>query len=376
MSNNNSYKILQVIYNLHPGGAERFVIDLSNELSKQNEVILLTLLNDTKDVNSFYKDELASNIKYYNLGANKLRLISAIKLMCRIYHFIKKQKPDIVHCHLPMVKILSLLSIIFYRKPLYVETIHSRADKIFNSKIWFIIFKCLYYLKLINPITISIENEKSFQNVFKQKSRAMIFNGRQKPENHNNDIVKDEIAKYKIDNSTLVLTHIANFRLVKNQILLINAFNRIVKEGVNAILLIIGNGFDKGEGRKLQEQSCDSIYFLGTKRYVADYLNNSNAFVLSSIYEGMPITLIEALACGCIPISTPVSGSIDVIEDNINGFLSADFTEDSFVEMFKRFVVNYKMIDKNTLIKFYNDRFSIEKCAEQYLKVYKLNRVY
>ena len=57
------------------------------------------------------------------------------------------------------------------------------------------------------------------------------------------------------------------------------------------------------------------IFFLGLKKNVGDYLNNSHAFILSSLNEAMPISLIEALACRCIPLSTPVSGSVDIIQN-------------------------------------------------------------
>jgi glycosyltransferase involved in cell wall biosynthesis len=357
---------------LSSGGAERFIVDLSNELSKQNEVTLLTLKDDMMGENSFFKSELSPKVNYYNLGFGKLNITLLIKLIHNIYNFVKAQNPDIVHLHLTRVTLLSLFLAIFYRKPLYVETIHNKADKITQNKLEFVLLKIAYRLKLIRPVTISVENEKSFMHVFKQKPAAMIFNGRNKPLNSNkNDIAKEEINKYKNNDNTLVLTHIARFHPSKNQSLLIAAFNRMVKEEkLNAILLIIGNGFETEEGRKLQDTACCSVHFLGKKLYIADYLDNSDAFILSSLYEGMPISLIEALACGCIPLSTPVSGSIDIIEDGINGFLSTDFTEDAFVDMLKRFAKNYKTIDNEILIKLCKNKLSIEKCAECYQQLY------
>ena len=64
-------RILQVVYHLASGGAERFVVDLSNELSKENEVYLVTINDDTKLNYSHYKSELSSNVKYRCLRCKK-----------------------------------------------------------------------------------------------------------------------------------------------------------------------------------------------------------------------------------------------------------------------------------------------------------------
>ena len=62
-------KILQVVFSLAFGGAERFVVDLSNELSKDNDVTLLALKAETcLPFFSFYKFALSPNVKYVNLG--------------------------------------------------------------------------------------------------------------------------------------------------------------------------------------------------------------------------------------------------------------------------------------------------------------------
>jgi glycosyltransferase involved in cell wall biosynthesis len=91
-------KILQITFSLAPGGAERFVVDLSNELSKNNDVTLLTLKDDKVDVENrnFYKFDLSPRVKYMNLGLgdgfHPLYLI-------QIYKVIKDFNPDVVHFH-------------------------------------------------------------------------------------------------------------------------------------------------------------------------------------------------------------------------------------------------------------------------------------
>lgn len=67
-------KILQITFGLNPGGAERFVVDLSNELVKKHEVILLTLMDDQLEPEKaqFYRFDLNKRVQYKNLGIKRV----------------------------------------------------------------------------------------------------------------------------------------------------------------------------------------------------------------------------------------------------------------------------------------------------------------
>ena len=95
-------KILQVVYSLAPGGAERFVVDLTNQLSKSDELMLVTFLKDE----DFFLSLLSKDVNYSCLNQPRGFKINIIFLLEKI---IKKFKPDIIHCH---------LSTIFYLAPL------------------------------------------------------------------------------------------------------------------------------------------------------------------------------------------------------------------------------------------------------------------
>ena len=104
---------------------------------------------------------------------------------------------------------------------------------------------------------------------------------------------------------------------------------------------------------------------------IPDYLNHADAFCLTSLFEGLPITLIEAMACGCIPVCTPVSGVIDIIRDGETGFISRDFTTDAFKETVERFLENGRDAMKQDLKKLFTNRFSMEICAANYADLYR-----
>lgn len=365
-------KIIEIIYSLSSGGAERFVVDLSNEfVARGNEVILCTLLDDKVRDRMFYSSELDRKIEYINLGYEKL----GISCMLNIYKLINKYKPDVVHMHLTNVPILCLFAILFLRRSEYVVTCHNQCEsELYHSKLPFI-KKWLFKLGLYRMIAISDANAESIRQCYGKASNALIYNGRKcTPVSTELNKVKDEIRLFCRSNDTVVFLNIARCASQKNHKRLVRCFNKFIELGYDAILLIIGSDFNTEYGLKLQADACDSIYFLGQKHNVSDYLSLSDVFVLSSDFEGMPITLIEALANVCVPAGTPVSGIVDFVEDGVNGFVSSCFTDESFIELLVRSCEKYKLINKVRLIETYNDKLSISICANKYLSFFDIKR--
>ena len=103
-------KIIQILPSLHTGGGEKFAIDLSNELNKNgNEVIICVLDKLENDLNLLKM--VNSNVKIISL--NKTSSFS-FKTMLNLYSFIKKEKPDVIHTHLRAL-IYSIFVILFIK---------------------------------------------------------------------------------------------------------------------------------------------------------------------------------------------------------------------------------------------------------------------
>lgn len=363
-------RILQIIYSLSSGGAERFVTDLNNELVKIDgcEVNLLILKSDRTEKNIFYKGELSDKVKFESLGIDHIDFT----IFLRLYKYIRNYKPDIVHIHLSPIILFCSFAILCMRSTIFIETLHNEVSKINNSnKLYYYFKKIIYNFKNVRVCAISDKNAAEFKRIYGLSCDALIYNGRKKLESSiKGSLVEKEIDSYKQNSETIVVTHIARCAPQKNQDLLVDSFNKILRDQHNVILLIIGSGFDSDMGKKLKAKAEKGIFFLGEKHNVQDYLLCSDAFCLSSLYEGMPITLIEALAYGCVPLSTPVSGVTDLIRNGENGFVSADFTLHSFVQMLNNFIVHRNEIDRQKLIDLYHEKLSIEACAQSYYKFY------
>lgn len=363
-------KILQLIFSLSSGGAEKFTVDLSNELSKNNEVFFCMIRVDRDKDLSFFKSQLSENVYYINLHRTKG---INLKTFFTIFKLIKKIKPDIIHAHLNTILYLYLPALLFKNRIKFIHTIHSIAPKTIGFKWQKKINNVFYKNKIINVVAISQEIKKSFIDFYGHQYIDLIENGVSNPKKsiQFND-VKEEIFELKQKPSDKVFIHIASYSEAKNQKLLIKVFNKLIEEDKGIILLVIGKHFDSENAKKLKNISKKGIYFLGTRTNISDYLFNSDVFVLSSLWEGLPISLLEALSCGIIPVCTPAGGIPDVIKDESIGYISKNFKEQEFYNSVKKSIDNIEYFDRKVLKKYYTENFSIENCARNYQLIYKI----
>lgn len=362
-------KIVQLVYSLCLGGAEKFVVDLSNQLAEDgHEVTICMLLKaDSDDDRLLYNKQFVSpKVKFKSLGF--LRGFSLDKSY-KVIRYMMSIKPDIIHCHLNVIPYLYGLHLFDNKIKIY-HTLHSIAQKTVQKGLQVRINRSFYKSGIITPVTISKECYDSYKNLYSLSNAIMIQNGRSRmPYSCHVEDVRNEIERMKSsDCSERVFIHVARFNPLKNQDLLVAAFNKLHKHGVKFTLLVIGDGFDCEEAQCLINSACPSIHFLGPKNNVQDYLKYSDAFCLISSYEGLPISLLEALSEGVTPICTNVGGIKDVLTEGVTGYLSESVTVDAFCDAINRFIE--RPLNSQSLIKYYEDNFSMKKCASEYESVF------
>lgn len=360
-------KILQITYSLASGGAERFVVDMCNELVKneENEVYLLVIRDLNIPKNSHYLPELSKDVKCLNIGATKGL---CWKSVTGVYKIINEIKPNIVHAHCDLT--LLYLPSLFYRKTIYIHTLHTLAEKnIVHEKLKS--FQRFLYRKYVQGITISELCQKSFVDFYNLNNSVCIHNGRTEMiKSKEFQKVEKEIEKYKKAKELPVFIHVGRFSPEKNQKRLFEAFLRLKEDDKRFLLIVIGAGFEESEFYELNK--LDEFKILGKKNNVADYLACADYFALSSNWEGLPLAMIEAMSMGCIPISTPAGGVVDVIKDGINGLLCPTFDTDDYHRTIEKVFKKDFFINKDVVINDYKKNYTMEVCANKYFNVYKL----
>lgn len=286
------------------GGVERIASALANKLSATYEVFMLTFYN--------YKDLYHFNGKYYSLN-EKLNSWRVILRPFRIYKFTRKILPDIIISFMDHTNVMAIITqlISIVKIPLVIS-VHCNPKMVYKGQYKYmnILIKTMYRSKRVEKvITVSkeIQNILEYNYHIKKRKIKTLYNGI--------DILKiqemaeKEIKDYKeiFKNKKMVkFINVGRLSEEKGQTYLIKAFSIVHKEIPNSKLFILGEGLLKRELEAIinEYNLKEDVFLLGFQKNPYKYIKNSDFFVLSSIYEGLPTVLLETLACGIPIIST------------------------------------------------------------------------
>lgn len=347
------------------GGIESMITALANEMVKTEDVYVCSIFKASE--NDCQWSKLSSNIKRHHLG--KINKGASLREIYYIYKYIKTNKFDVVYMH-GFIQYY-VLAILLCRKVKFCYTVHTDAN-MENRNTWakrlFGFRKFCFKHQWVIPITISDASRKSFYALY-QLEPALIYNGieRYKPMFQSNLIVE----QHRYTPQTKIFIHAGRISEPKNQVVLCEVFQRLIDEGEDVVLLIAGQIQREDIFDKIQTYFNDRIVYLGVRTDVCELMAHSDAFCLPSIWEGLPVTLLESLSVGCIPICAPVGGIVNVVESGINGFLSVDSTKETYYKAVKSYLglsdEERKIMQQHCYDSF--SKYEISEAAEKYLQL-------
>lgn len=134
---------------------------------------------------------------------------------------------------------------------------------------------------------------------------------------------KSHFKKAICPNDEKVVVHVSNFREIKRVPHVISVFHRILESGIDAKLLLVGDGPDrtKAERRCRELGMCDEVRFLGKQENVEEILSIADLFLIPSGSETFGLAALEAMSCSVPVISSNVGGLPEVNIHNETGYL-------------------------------------------------------
>lgn len=350
-------KIVFTIGTLLTGGAEVFVVNLIKQLNLNKFSPSLIVL-DQKN-NTFLERELERlGIKVYYMNKKPgFRPLTFLK----VYRLLKRLKPNLIHGNIGGI-IYVLPYLLLKRNVRAIHTAHTLARNEFG-KLKRMVLRYFYLRKKIIPVVISDANYEEFLSTYNLDSKyvRLIYNG-------------IDIEKFYVKRSFQIeeikLGHVGRFEEVKNHKTIIQIFNELINQGYKVSLRLVGKGSLLDYYK--EQLNNKKVYFIEETSKVEEELKQIDFFVFPSIYEGMPLSVIEAMASGCIVLCSNVGGLNDLIIDDMNGY---KYNYDDYMEYVRS--VRELINDPSKMIEISNNNinkakeYSLTKMVNNYELLYQ-----
>ena len=333
-------RIMNLIARLNVGGPAVAVTHLTERLGPpdyQSILVCGTIEPGEGDMTYYAKERGIEPIVIPELGRS-LSPIRDIKTLWKVYQLIKKEKPDVVHTHAAKAGFVGRVAAWLAGVPVIVHTFHGHVFRGYfspNKTQFFIILERLTARISDTIITLSdgLRRELAEEYRITRKGRITVLPlgldlGTFTQTGRKAGVFRKEFG---IAADAPLIGIVGRITPIKNHPLFLNAAVLILKQLPNARFVIVGDGEMRAETEALVDQLGlrDAVIFAGWQKDVAHIYSDLDVMVISSINEGTPVTVIEALAGGCPVVATAVGGLPDLLDHGKLGRLVNDQSPES-----------------------------------------------
>lgn len=339
------------------GGTERTAVLVANKLSKIGYDITILSIRGKK---SYYQLEKNITLRFlYEKEIKGLKSVFIIPFLLR--KKLKQEKYDYI------IDVDTIFS--FFSIPASIKTkteviswehFNYYFDIGIKRRKWGRILAAKYAKYII---TLTEEDKIAFSKNLKLNSKIeYIYNSTPYPEEKRSECT----SKFAIS--------IGRLTDQKGFDKLLDIWRKIEERDKDWILYIIGSGEDKEKLLKQKENlNLERVIFVENTKNIKEYYKKASIYLMTSRFEGLPMTLIEAQSFGLPIISYDIkTGPRDVISDNKDGYLIEEDNQEQFVEKFLELANNRDKIEEFSKEAYKNSkRFHLDNIIDRWIKVLK-----
>ncbi len=298
-------KVLHVVESLHTGGMEKIVALIVRSMAKDYDMHVWCLSEEGKLGRALANEGM--NIKVLGL-TSYFNPFNVFRLAGRLH----QEKFDIIHTHGYFASTFVRLAGLLVGMPAMITHTHTIFDNLKRRNVWIDRFLNNFTYK---NIFIAEASKKSFiDHGYKENERQVVlYNGCEDA----GFVERDFTVKNK-----KIIT-VASLYEHKGHTYLFRAFKGVLEAHEDIQLLLVGDGLLEDSLKSEAEELGlgENIVFLGAQDDVNQYLAQAHIFVLPSLREGIPLSVIEAMASGLPVIASDVGGLKEMIQEDENGLL-------------------------------------------------------
>jgi glycosyltransferase involved in cell wall biosynthesis len=361
-------KVVQITHDLNIGGLQRVVLDIAKNLDKDRfEVKVISLRDDGP-----LKQELMdARIPVYSIKRehHKTDYLSFMK----VYKLLKELTPHVIHTHNTEPFVDGGIAGFLARVPAKVHTDHARD---FPDKKRYM-FAEWTMSHIVDRVVAVSEHTKQNLVTFEKMSPRKIDVIRNGIEGQKYAVEIDKQAKMKelgIENKYPILG--LGVRLVpqKGITYLIQAISKLKPQFPNICALIAGEGpLQTILEKEAQDLGVtNNIHFIGPRLDMPEILSLLDVYVLPSLWEGLPLVILEAMAAQKPIVVTDVGGVSEVIQNNDNGILIPSMRPDILTQELKSLLEDENKMKRiaSHAKKTFDEKYSVAVMAQQYMDLY------
>lgn len=369
-------RVLFVVLQLDAGGSERVVYDLARSLDPDKFEVFVA---------AFKGGVLADPLKrickelYFIEKKSGLDFTAMFKLV----NIIKNNCIDVVNAHHYMPCFYSFLGtrVLNGKKLIYTEHSVPEVEEVAGCIHGKLLNWMLYRINAVVGVSRAITEKFREKYPCHTEKFHEILNGVDFDKFRENG-ARDEVrSSWGLDKEHFVVGTVANFRKVKNHACLVRAAGRLKASHPQLRLFLVGTGFP-GDSENSEDEIWalvhelgiqDRVVFAGYQENIPEMLSALDAFCLPSLSEGLPVSLLEAMAAGVPVIGSEVKGIVEVVKDGKTGFLFSSNSDAELSYVLKNILdspgIAKQLVDDALM--FVNDEHNIKICHEGYSRILK-----
>lgn len=315
---NNKIRVLECIRQGQIGGGESHLLSLVENLDKNIYEPIVLSFTDGPMIDRLK----ALNIPVHIIPSNKP---FDFKVWGKVKQLMQQEKIDLVHAHGTRANSNVFKAARALQKPL-AYTIHGwsfHVDQPFLIKKIRIAGEKFLVSRSDLNISVSVSNQKTGKDTISGFNSVVINNGIDQ-QKFNADATYADIRKeLGIPAEAVLSLFLARFTGHKQPLVLLKAFEKALQQNPDLYLLMVGDGDEKQQALEMVKKAGigNRVIFQQFRQDVPAVLAAADIFILPSLWEGLPIGLLEAMSMGKAIIASNVDGTTDIIEHKKNGYL-------------------------------------------------------
>jgi glycosyltransferase involved in cell wall biosynthesis len=369
-------KVCYIITKLDLGGAQKVALAIGNGLNKNLfNVFFITGIGGILD------KAIDKTFKVYKLKqlVREISLIEDLKATITIYKILKIERPDIVHTHTPKAGILGRIAAKLAGVQTIFHTVHGYG---FSDKHkWYLKYLFIYierFCALFSTKLIFVSKEnirRGFKYKISKKNNFTLIRAGIDTNFYKNFGLKSDFKKsIGINHNAKIVVTMAYFKPQKNLKDFINVARLVTKNIKDVVFVIVGDGEQRKELESLIEKFnlTNKVILLGWRTDIANILKSSDIFVLTSLWEGLPCSILEAMCCAKPVIANAIDGIKEIVVDNKTGFLIEPNDYEQMTKKIEYLLLNdniSKEMGKNGF-NLVEEEFNINYVIKQHEKLY------